>query len=214
MPSLRSAVSRVLVAWSTGGVGSAHLTAVSAVTHGRVRRRDVNKRCASQRSTIWRGGHNVSYQLPREPPIVPYLVHTCSTQSVKLEPSAVGVARWCAGLSIRTESDECVSSIQPPWSLHAAVEQRSATSTVTSASDCGARMESLERSIRQMHSPPSIGGSTRSHRPQTLVRSTSKKRTCLSLEIRRPHEPSLAGSRRLTINAVRYERKEDGTIYK
>jgi hypothetical protein len=80
MPSLRSAFSRVLVAWSIRKrLRSAHLTAISAAIHSPVRSPCMSMNAtASQRSMITAARDaNVSHQLPREPSIVPYLVHVC-----------------------------------------------------------------------------------------------------------------------------------------
>jgi hypothetical protein len=79
MPSLRSAVSRVLVAWSIrkgligtldGGLRGDPEPGAIAV--------HVNKRCRVAKVDDNGGASaNVSDQLPREPPVVPYLVHIC-----------------------------------------------------------------------------------------------------------------------------------------
>src|SRR6266404_997415 len=78
---------------------------------------------------------------------------------VKTETSAVGVALGCVALQIRTGSDGMRLKHQPPWSLHALSNSADATSRSASAKRQRVRMESLERSIRQIHSPASIGGS-------------------------------------------------------
>jgi hypothetical protein len=60
----------------------------------------VNKRCRVVKVDDNCGaGANVSDQLPREAPIVGYLVHTCHSVLLKRETSAVGAALWCVGLS-------------------------------------------------------------------------------------------------------------------
>ena len=89
MPSLRSAFSRVLVAWSIRtGLRSAHLTAVSAVTPGANTVHVNERRRVAKVDDNGGAGANVRYQLPREPPIVLYLVHDCH----KIGISVVGAA--------------------------------------------------------------------------------------------------------------------------
>jgi len=70
-------------------------------------------------------------QLPREPPIVPYLVHTLSLSPVKVGTGVVGVARWRADLSDQAESDGMRLKHQPRRSPHALSNSDDATSTVS-----------------------------------------------------------------------------------
>jgi hypothetical protein len=51
---------------------------------------------------------------------------------------------------------------QPPWSLHALSNSADATSTVSFGQATASSNGSLDRSTRQIYSPPSIGRSTRS----------------------------------------------------
>jgi len=82
-------------------------------------------------------GANLSYQLPRKPPIVLYLVHTC--QSVmfanlscsKLERALPASRRGAPAFQIRAESDGMREKHQPRWSPNALSNSADATSTVS-----------------------------------------------------------------------------------
>jgi hypothetical protein len=74
----------------------------------------VNKRCRVAKVDDKGGaGTNVSYQLPREPPIVPFLVHTCHSVLLKLELALSASLRGAPASQIRTESDGMRLKHQP-----------------------------------------------------------------------------------------------------
>ena len=65
-------------------------------------------------------GANVRYQLPREPPIVLYLVHACHKTGI----SVVGAALWRADLSEQDRSSWNASQASTAMITPRAVEQR------------------------------------------------------------------------------------------
>jgi hypothetical protein len=74
---------------------------------------------------------NVSDQLPHEPPIVPYLVHTLSLSPVKLERALSASLGGAPTFQIRAESDGMRLEHQPRRSPHALSNSDDATSTVS-----------------------------------------------------------------------------------
>jgi hypothetical protein len=92
----------------------------------------VNKRCRVAKVDDNGGaGANVSYQLPREPPIVLYLVHTCHLVLPKPERALSASLRGAPAFQIRTESTGMHLERQPLWSPNALSNSADATSTVS-----------------------------------------------------------------------------------
>ena len=141
------------------------MTAVSAVTHSRVRSPCMSiNAAASQRSTIMAGaGANLSYQFASR-------ASDCSLLGTYLSfsPAKAGTSACRRRSVVRRpfrsgrSQMECVSSVSRHGRSTRCRTAQTQRQRSASAKRQRVRMESLERSIRQIHLPPSIGGSTRS----------------------------------------------------
>ena len=85
----------------------------------------VNKRCRVAKVADNGGvGANMSYQLPREAPIVLYLVHTCHLVLSKLELALSESLRGASGLSDQDRVSWNASRASAEMVAPRAVEQR------------------------------------------------------------------------------------------
>ena len=139
------------------------MTAVSAVTHGRVRSpcMPINA-AASQRSTIT-AGRAQTWAINSRPSLrlfftwyVP-VIQSCQSWNERCRRRPVVRA-----FQIRTGQMKCVSSLSRYGRSMRCRTAQTQRQRSASANRQRVRMESLERSIRQIHSPNPIGGSTRS----------------------------------------------------
>jgi hypothetical protein len=105
---------------------------------------------------------NVSCQRPREPPIVPYLVHACHSVLSKLERGLSMSLRGTPAFRSGQSQMKCVPSISGHGCSTRCRTALTRRERSASAKQERARMDSLGRPIRRIHSPPSIEGSTRS----------------------------------------------------